>query len=72
MSAGEESYEARPFLKIRRAYIDDFEAARRKNFIHGGATAATFTRASLNYWSSPQASPTLLAVDLRPASGSQP
>jgi hypothetical protein len=35
MSAGEESYEARPFLKIRRAYIDNFEAARRKNFIHG-------------------------------------
>ena len=35
MSAGGESYEARPFLKIRRAYIDDFEAARRKNFIHG-------------------------------------
>jgi hypothetical protein len=24
-----------PFWKIRRAYIDNFEAARRKNFIHG-------------------------------------
>jgi len=35
ISAGEESYEVRPFLKIRRAYIDNFEAARRKNFIHG-------------------------------------
>ena len=35
MPAGEESYEARPFLKIRRAYIDNFDAARRKNFIHG-------------------------------------
>jgi pyruvate/2-oxoglutarate dehydrogenase complex dihydrolipoamide acyltransferase (E2) component len=35
MSAAEESYEVRPFLKIRKAYIDNFEAARRKNFIHG-------------------------------------
>jgi hypothetical protein len=35
MSAGDESYEVRPFLKIRRAYIDNFEAARRKNLIHG-------------------------------------
>jgi pyruvate/2-oxoglutarate dehydrogenase complex dihydrolipoamide acyltransferase (E2) component len=35
MPAGQEPYEARPFLKIRRAYLDNFEAARRKNFIHG-------------------------------------
>lgn len=35
MSAGEEPYEVRPFLKIRKAYIDNFEAARRKSFIHG-------------------------------------
>jgi pyruvate/2-oxoglutarate dehydrogenase complex dihydrolipoamide acyltransferase (E2) component len=35
MPAGGESYQVRPFLKIRRAYIHNFEAARRKNFIHG-------------------------------------
>jgi hypothetical protein len=35
MSADGESYEARPFLKIRRAYLHNFEASRRKNFIHG-------------------------------------
>jgi chloramphenicol O-acetyltransferase len=35
MSADGESYEARPFLKIRRAYLHNFEASRRKHFIHG-------------------------------------
>jgi pyruvate/2-oxoglutarate dehydrogenase complex dihydrolipoamide acyltransferase (E2) component len=35
MAASAESYETRPFLKIRRAYLHNFEAARRKNFIHG-------------------------------------
>jgi chloramphenicol O-acetyltransferase len=35
MSADGESYEARPFLKIRRAYPHNVEASRRKNFIHG-------------------------------------
>jgi pyruvate/2-oxoglutarate dehydrogenase complex dihydrolipoamide acyltransferase (E2) component len=35
MSANDESYAVRPFLKIRRAYLHNFEAARRKNFIHG-------------------------------------
>ena len=35
MATSAESFEARPFLKIRRAYLHNFEAARRKNFIHG-------------------------------------
>jgi hypothetical protein len=35
MSADAESYEARRFLKIRRAYLHNFEASRRKHFIHG-------------------------------------
>jgi chloramphenicol O-acetyltransferase len=35
MSTSGESYQVRPFLKIRRAYLHNFEAARRKNFIHG-------------------------------------
>jgi pyruvate/2-oxoglutarate dehydrogenase complex dihydrolipoamide acyltransferase (E2) component len=35
MPAASESYEVRPFLKIRRAYLDNFEASRRKHFIHG-------------------------------------
>jgi pyruvate/2-oxoglutarate dehydrogenase complex dihydrolipoamide acyltransferase (E2) component len=30
-----DSYQVRPFLKIRRAYIHNFEAARRKHVIHG-------------------------------------
>jgi hypothetical protein len=35
MSANGESYEARPFLKIRRAHLHNFEASWRKDFIHG-------------------------------------
>jgi pyruvate/2-oxoglutarate dehydrogenase complex dihydrolipoamide acyltransferase (E2) component len=33
--ADSDAYEVRPFLKIRKAYLHNFEAARRKNFIHG-------------------------------------
>jgi pyruvate/2-oxoglutarate dehydrogenase complex dihydrolipoamide acyltransferase (E2) component len=35
MSTPGESYTTRPFLKIRRAYVHNFEASRRKHFIHG-------------------------------------
>jgi pyruvate/2-oxoglutarate dehydrogenase complex dihydrolipoamide acyltransferase (E2) component len=35
MADSDEPYDVRPFLKIRRAYLDNFEASRRKNFIHG-------------------------------------
>jgi hypothetical protein len=35
MPAASETYEVRPFLKIRRAYPDNFAASRRKHFIHG-------------------------------------
>jgi len=35
MSTPGDSYTTRPFLKIRRAYVHNFEASRRKHFIHG-------------------------------------
>jgi hypothetical protein len=35
MTASRESYQVRPFLRIRRAYLHNFEAARRKHIIHG-------------------------------------
>jgi hypothetical protein len=35
ITTSRDSYQVRPFLKIRRAYIHNFEAARRKHFIHG-------------------------------------
>ena len=35
ITTGGDSYQVRPFLKIRRAYIHNFEAARRKHVIHG-------------------------------------
>jgi hypothetical protein len=30
-----ESYQTRPFLKVRKAYLHVLEAGRRKNIIHG-------------------------------------
>jgi hypothetical protein len=35
VKADGESYQTCPFLKIRRAYLHNFEASRRKHFIHG-------------------------------------
>jgi hypothetical protein len=32
---GAESYQTRPFLKVRKAYLHVLEAGRRKNIIHG-------------------------------------
>ena len=33
--SGPDAFEARPFLKVRRAYLHVLEAGRRKNIIHG-------------------------------------
>ena len=35
MSSQSESYQARPFLKVRKAYHDVLAAGRRKHVIHG-------------------------------------